>query len=113
FGMNVLAYDLVENSEAIQLGAEYVDKETLLRNVDFITLHVPNTSETHHFIGQKELEMVKENVLIVNTARAGLVDYSALDKALTEGKIRGYAVDDYEEEPTPYLNIFDHENVII
>lgn len=113
FDMKVLAYDLVENPEVISLGGEYVDKETLLRTSDFITLHLPNTPETRHFIGEKEIELMKDNVLIVNTARAGLVDYTALNKALTEGIVRGYATDDYEEEPTPYLDIFDHENVII
>lgn len=113
FDMAVLAYDLVENPEVISLGGEYVDKETLLKNSDFITLHLPNTPETRHFIGEKEIELMKDNVLIVNTARAGLVDYTALNKALTEGTVRGYATDDYEEEPTPYLDIFDHENVII
>ncbi|GMA08451.1 2-hydroxyacid dehydrogenase [Tetragenococcus halophilus subsp. flandriensis] len=113
FGMKVLAYDLVENSEVVELGAEYVDKETLLKDSDFITLHVPDTSETHHFIGKNELELMKENALIVNSARAGLVDYTALDKALTEGRIMGYATDDFEQEPTPYLNIFEHENVVV
>jgi len=112
FEMKVLAYDLIENPEVISLGAEYVDKETLLKDSDFITLHVPDSSETHHFIGKNELEMVKDNALIINAARAGLVDYSALDKALKEKKIRGYATDDYEEEPTPYLDIFKHDNVI-
>lgn len=113
FNMNVLAFDLRENSEAISLGAKYVDKETLLRESDFITLHLPNTSDTHHFIGRNELEVMKDNALLVNTARAGLVDYTALDKALTDGALQGYATDDFEEEPTPYLDIFDHDNVIV
>lgn len=113
FDMKVLAFDLKENSEAISLGAEYVDKERLLRDSDFITLHVPNTSKTHHFIGENEIKLMKDNVLIVNSARAGLVDYTALNEALTEGTVRGYATDDYEEEPTPYLDIFDHDNVVL
>lgn len=113
FDMEILAYDLIDNPEAINLGAEYVDKETLLKNSDFITLHLPNTPETHHFISKDELNIMKDNVLIVNTARAGLVDYGALNDALANGKVRGYATDDFEEEPTPYLDIFDYDNVII
>jgi len=113
FGMKVLAYDLVQNPAVLDLGVEYVDKETLLKNADFITLHLPNTPETYHFISEKELNMMKENVLLVNTARAKLVDYNDLDKALTDGVVRGYATDDFEQEPTPYLEIFKHDNVVI
>lgn len=113
FDMKVLGYDLEESQEAIDLGVEYVDKETLLKESDFITLHLPNVPETHHFISEQELELMKNNVLIINTARAGLVDYTALEKFLDKGTVGGYAVDDYEEEPTPYLDIFAYDNVVL
>ncbi len=113
FDMNILAYDKFENEEVIKMGAKYVDKETIFREADYISLHLPNQPDTYHIVDQDAFNMMKKDVILINTARTELVDFDALEKALKEGKIRGYGTDVFTEEPTPYLPIFDYDNVLI
>jgi len=100
FGMRIIVYDPYANPEAAKrVNAELVDLDTLLGEADFITLHVPLTSETHHMISDKEFEKMKDGVRIVNAARGGVVDEGALLRAIKSGKVAGAALDVYEKEP--------------
>ncbi len=77
----------------------YVSKEELLAKSDILTLHCPLTEETKHLIGEKELELMKEDAILINAARGPVVDSQALADALNNGKIAGAAVDVFEMEP--------------
>jgi glyoxylate reductase len=82
-----------------QLGIEYVDKEKLLRESDFICVLMPFTPETKNYIGAAELSLMKKSAVLVNTARGGIVDEEALYNALKNGDIWGAGIDVFEEEP--------------
>ena len=81
------------------MGVEYCDLDTLIRQSDIVTLHVPMTAETHHLVGAKELVLMKPTAIVINTARGNVVDIEALAKVLKEGKIAGAGIDVYEKEP--------------
>ena len=100
FGCKVLAYD--RNHKA---GASYVSFCELLKSSDIVTLHVPLAEDTRHMIGREQLEMMKREALLINTARGALVDTAALVAALKEQKIGGAALDVLEGEE----GIFYHE----
>jgi glycerate dehydrogenase len=97
-GMKVLAYDVFP-----QPGL--TDFETILRESDIITLHVPLTPETKNMIGEKEFKKMKPTAILINTARGGLVDEAALAKALKEGTIAGAGFDVLTVEPPKDGNI--------
>ncbi len=101
FGMRVLAYSKGDISqEASELGAEVAkDLTDLLRNSDIISLHVPLTPETYHMISEKEFNIMKDGVVIINTARGAVIDGKALLKALNTGKVYAAGLDVYEHEP--------------
>ncbi|MBC7109590.1 MAG: D-glycerate dehydrogenase [Archaeoglobi archaeon] len=102
FGMKILYYDIVRNERAEkELGAEFRELDDLLRESDFVTIHVPLTEETHHLISERELRMMKRSAILVNTSRGGVVDTEALVRALREGWIAGAGLDVFEEEPLP------------
>lgn len=92
--MKILAYDFYPNEElAKKYNITYTDKETLLKNSDIVSIHVPYNEANHHFISQKELEMMKEGAYLLNTARGELLDTNALYQALVSKKIAGAALD--------------------
>lgn len=98
FGCRVLAYDLNQNPAILEMGVEYVSFEELLKNSDIISLHIPLTPETHHFINAKALALTKPKVMLINTGRGALIDTRALIQFLKSGHV-GYAgLDVYEEE---------------
>lgn len=101
FGMRVLYYDAYVPDVDPALRATSVDLDTLLTESDFISLHVPLTEETHHFIGEGELRQCKPTAVLVNTSRGGVVDPDALRTALAEGQIAYAALDVTEPEPLP------------
>ena len=103
FEMRILYYDKRRLPEELEkeLGAEYVDLETLLREADVVTIHVPLTPETEGLIGERELRMMKKTAYLINTARGRVVDIDALVKALREGWIAGAALDVFPQEPLP------------
>ncbi len=103
FNMKVLYYDVARAPEEVekQLGATYVDLETLLRESDIVSIHVPLTPQTRHMIGERELRMMKPTAILVNTARGPVIDTEALVKALKEGWIAAAALDVFEQEPLP------------
>ncbi len=100
FGMRVLYHGHHDHLEADrEWGAQRVDMETLLRQSDFISLHVPLTEETHHMIAARELAMMKPTAIIVNTSRGPVIKEVDLVAALQDGVIAGAGLDVYEEEP--------------
>jgi D-3-phosphoglycerate dehydrogenase / 2-oxoglutarate reductase len=100
FGMRVIAYDpFLRAEKALQIGVEVVSLDDLIRNSDFITLHMPLTADNRNMIGEKELSKMKKSAYVINCARGGLIDEKALAKAIKEGKIAGAALDVFESEP--------------
>ncbi len=89
----------ISEKRAQDLGVKLVTLEELFRTADIITLHIPMTAETRDLIGEKELAAMKDGVIIINTARGGIVNEEALLKGLQEGKVGGAAVDVWSEEP--------------
>jgi len=80
-------------------GARMAPLEELLRSSDIITIHVPLTPQTRHMIGEREIAMMKDGAIIINTSRGGVIDEEALLRALKNGKLAGAALDVFEEEP--------------
>jgi D-3-phosphoglycerate dehydrogenase len=115
FGMRLIAYDpYVSRDRARQLSVELMpDLEALLVQADFVTIHLPRTSETEGLIGRRELALMKEGARLVNTARGGLVDEDALADALRAGRLAGAALDVFETEPATKHPLFEMENVIV
>jgi phosphoglycerate dehydrogenase-like enzyme len=102
FSMTVLAADTYEDREAArELGVTFRPLDDLLREADFVTLHVALTPETHHLIGARELGLMKREAILVNAARGPVVDTEALVAVLREGTIRAAALDVTDPEPLP------------
>ncbi len=100
--MRVIAFDpLVSEERAERLGVTLVSMNDLLERSDFITVHVPLTKDTRGLLGAKAFEKIKPGVLIINAARGGVVDETALLAAIESGKVRGAALDVFEQEPVP------------
>ncbi len=113
FAMQVLAYDkVVDEDFARQYQVKYVSLEELLAESDVVTIHVPLTSETRGMIGRRELHLMKKTAYLVNTARGGIVDETALYETLKEWRIRGAALDAYAQEPPWNSPLLTLENVI-
>lgn len=114
FNMKVLYYDLVRNENAEkEIPAHFVDLDTLLKESDFISIHVPLTPETRHLISERELKLMKKSAILINTARGPIVDEKALVKALKEGWIWGAGLDVYEREPEFEKELAELENVVM
>ena len=96
FGMKIIAYDPYVKSSK---DAKLVNLNSLLENSDIITLHAALTGESTSLICKHEFGLMKRNALLINTARAGLIDNAALIEALKDGKINGAAIDVFEDEP--------------
>ncbi len=113
FGTRLIAYDpYIQPARAAQLGVRLVGLDELLRESDFISIHLPKTPETVGLIGEKELSIVKPGVRIVNAARGGLVDEQALADALAEGRVGGAGIDVYLKEPCTVSPLFAFDNVV-
>ena len=114
FDMKILYTDIVRNYKMEkELGAIYVDKEDLLCESDFISLHVPLLPSTNHYIGEKEFSMMKNTSVIVNTCSGPVIDEKALVKALKDGEIWGAGLDVFEYEPNIEPELLDMYNVSI
>lgn len=114
FEMKVLYYDPKPNPDfEKEFGARFVDLETLLKESDFISIHVPLLPATHHLIGEKELKMMKKTAYLINTSRGPIIDESALVKALKEKTIKGAALDVYEFEPNLVPGLAELDNAIL
>ncbi len=114
FEMKVLYNDIQRAPDfEKEFGAKFVDKETLLRESDFVSLHVPLNPHTTHLIGEKELKLMKPTAVLVNTARGPVVDEKALAKALKEKWIFAAGLDVYEREPAIEKALLKLENVVL
>ena len=101
-GMRVIAWTLhPDEGRALELGLQYVDLETLLREADVVSIHLRLSEETRGLIGTHELSLMKPTALLVNTARGPLVDQAALVEALRSQAISGAGLDAFEVEPLP------------
>ncbi|MFE0917850.1 2-hydroxyacid dehydrogenase [Streptomyces nigra] len=98
FGMKLLGWDVAENPACMQLGMKYVPKERLLAESDLISLHVPLMPETSRLIDAAALKTMKDDAILVNSSRGGLIDTAALVAELREGRFTGVGLDVYEAE---------------
>lgn len=98
FGANILAYSRSEKDEVKNLGAKYVSLDELLKNSDIVTIHLPQNKETCGFIGQNELDLMKDKAILINCARGPIVDNNYLAKLLNEDKLRA-GIDVFDMEP--------------
>lgn len=114
FGMTVVAYDpYVTSARAGQLGVRLLSLDELLSTSDFITVHLPRTPETVGLIGDAELRRVKPGVRIVNAARGGIVDETALYAAIKEGRVAGAGLDVFSTEPCTDSPLFELDEVVV
>jgi D-3-phosphoglycerate dehydrogenase len=113
FGMDVVAYDpYLQPAKAAQLNVRLVELDELLKVSDFITIHLPKTKETANLIGTEALKKVKPTVRIINAARGGVLDESALYEALKNGKVAGAGLDVFATEPCTDSPLFTLDNVV-
>jgi len=115
FNMRILYYDTIRREDIEkELGIIYTDLDNLLKESDFVTLHVPLTNETRHLINEERLKLMKKNAIIINTSRGPVIDEKALYKALKEKWIAGAGLDVLEKEPPLKDNpLFQLDNVIV
>lgn len=115
FSMHVIYNDAARAPESFErdLRLHFVSKEQLLREADFISLHVPLLDSTRHLIGEPELRIMKKNAILVNTARGPVVDEAALAHALAEHWIAGAGIDVFENEPHVNPQLLQLDNVVL
>lgn len=113
FGLDILGNDINPDESAAKTGLIFTSLNDLLRRSDIVTIHTPLTQATENLIGAKELRMMKDNAILINTSRDGIIRHAALTKALTEGRLYGYASDVHEGEPPKHSSLFDMPNVLV
>ena len=111
FGCKLIAYDVYENEEVKNSGVTYVTLDEMWKQADVITLHAPLTEDNHHMINKEAISKMKDGVMIVNTARGGLIDSEALISGIESGKIGGAGLDVVENEFRLYY--YDHKEDIL
>lgn len=109
-GMNVI-YTKRSGEDVEAKDYKYVDMDTLLKESDYISLHIPKQKDRDYLIGKEEIEKMKDGVYLVNTARGGLIEENALCDALDSGKVAAAAIDVFKEEPTKNERLFKHPKV--
>jgi len=114
FRMKVLYADIRTNEELEkEVGAKKVDLDTLLKEADYVSIHVPLMPETIHLIGKREFGLMKKSAYLMNTSRGPVVDEKALAKALKAGEIAGAGLDVYEKEPEVAPELLQLDNVVL
>jgi D-lactate dehydrogenase len=98
FGCKVNAFDIKENDELKDLGVKYLPLKEIFPVADIISLHCPLNEQTKYIINSEAIEILKENVMLINTSRGGLIDTKAVVKGLKSGKIGSLGIDVYEQE---------------
>lgn len=98
FGCKIIAYSRTEKEEVKAKGVDYLDLNSLLKESDIVSLHIPNNKETKGFLGKAELDLMKENAVLINCARGAVVDNDYLAKLLNEDKLRA-GIDVFDMEP--------------
>jgi len=114
FNMRIIYFNhhRMEDKEK-ELGVTYYPFLELLAQSDFVSLHIPLTSETYHLIGEEELKLMKRESYLINTSRGPVIDEKALVRALKEGWIRGAALDVFEREPQIEPELLELERVVL
>ncbi len=115
FGARVQYYDEFRLSESTEkeYGLTFVPFDTLIRTSDIVTLHVPLTEDTRHMIGKNELDRMKRNAFLINTARGGLIDEKALLETLQSGKLGGAGLDGTEKKGSPEAAALSRRNDVL
>src|SRR5829696_9378827 len=114
FDVELIAYDpYIQPGRAAQLGVRLVSLEELLREADFISIHLPKTPETVGLIGAEQLAMTKRGVILINAARGGLLDEPALVDALKSGQVGAAGIDVYAKEPCTDSELFGLPNTVV
>jgi lactate dehydrogenase-like 2-hydroxyacid dehydrogenase len=114
FEMKIIYYDISRNMEfEKETGAEFVSFEKVLKDSDFVSIHVPLLPDTKHLISEKEFKMMKKTAVLINTSRGPVVDEKALVNALRNGDIWGAGLDVFENEPELEPGLAELDNVVI
>jgi glyoxylate reductase len=114
FAMRLLYHDAVRDPDAERdLAVRYCDKDAVLREADFVTLHVPLLPETRHYIGERELRLMRPTAYLVNASRGPVIHEAALVRALREGWIAGAGLDVYEDEPRVHPGLLECRNAVL
>jgi phosphoglycerate dehydrogenase-like enzyme len=115
FEMDILYTDIIRREDAeLQFGAKRMELEELLREADFVTIHVPLTNKTRGLIGRKELSLMKKTAFLINTSRGAVIDQKALTEFLKEKRIAGAGLDVFEPEPIPLDDpLLQLDNVVL
>lgn len=115
FGMRVVYWNRTRLAESVEAASQlsYLPKEEVLRQSDFVSLHVAYNAETHHLLSEKEFAIMKSTAHVVNTARGPVLDEAALVQALQTGRIGGAGLDVFEREPSLDEGLYGLENVVL
>lgn len=114
FGMDIYGYDIYEDKEFnSQYDIKFTSVDEILNKCDFVTLHLPLSKDTKHIINKDNLNKCKRDLILINTARGGLVDEKELYEALNTKQILGAGLDVFENDDKPYEKLLDLENVVL
>jgi glyoxylate reductase len=115
FGMKILFYDVIPRPEMEKdFGAKKVNLDTLFKESDFVSIHVPLMKETHHLVNAEKLKLMKKTAYLINNSRGPVVDEKALYDALKNGQIAGAGLDVFEQEPTLLDNpLLKLDNIVV
>ncbi|KAH8817041.1 D-isomer specific 2-hydroxyacid dehydrogenase [Xylogone sp. PMI_703] len=113
FGMKVIYHNRTKLSDDLAAGAEYVSFDELLGRSDVLSIHLPLNSKTRNIISTKEFEKMKKGIVIVNTARGGVMDEDALVKALDSGHVWSAGLDVYQQEPDIHPGLLSNPHVCL
>ena len=113
FDMRVIYWNRTRLPASEEAGAIYADLDDVLRQSDFISLHVAYNSETHHLLGEKQFTLMRPTALVINTSRGAVIDEAALVRALQTKRIAGAGLDVFEREPELEPGLYELENVVL
>lgn len=111
--MDVIAYDpYIDKETMAKVGVKKVELDDVIKQSDFITIHVPKTKETTNMINKEKIAMMKKGVRIINVARGGIINEKDLYEAIKSGHVAAAAIDVWEQEPPVYRDLLELEQVI-
>ncbi len=113
FDMDILGHDPIKNEDFKEVEGEYVDFDTLLEESDYVSLHVPLNENTKHMLGEEEFNKMKDDAVLINTARGPVIDEEALIEALNKNEIRGACLDVFENDPIEDGRLLKMPNTVL